>query len=101
VSVTQSPKNDIIRTGKFDFSDALKELKRGRALAIQREGWNGAGLLVKLQRPADMSDMSLPYLYIEYPLTSKTTPGAKCPWLASQTDMLADDWFVLVEEVSQ
>jgi hypothetical protein len=101
VSVTQSPKIDIVSRGKFDFSDALKFLKDNIAFAIQREGWNGAGLLVKLQRPADMSDMSLPYLYIEYPLTSKTTPGAKCPWLASQTDILADDWLVLVEEVAQ
>ena len=98
MSVTQSPKIAIVRRGKFDFSDALKFLKSGVGFAIQREGWNGAGLLVKLQRPVDMSDMSLPYLYIEYPLTSKTTPGAKCPWLASQTDILADDWFVLVED---
>jgi hypothetical protein len=91
-------KTDIVRRGKFDFSDALKLLKSGAGFAIQREGWNGAGLLVKLQRPDEGSKMTLPYLYIEYPLTSKTTPGAKCPWLASQTDILADDWFVLVED---
>lgn len=75
------------------FSEALAELKHGAA-AIQRSGWNGNGLLVKLQKPDDYSKMTLPYLYIEYPPDSKTTPGARCPWLASQTDILAEDWAV-------
>ena len=75
------------------FSVALDAVKQGKA--IQRAGWNGAGLVVKAQFPDANSKMSLPYLYIEYPVTAKTTPGAKCPWLASQTDIMADDWVVL------
>lgn len=77
----------------MDFSEALKEVKKGKA--IKREGWNGSGLLVKLQSPDENSKMTLPYLYIEYPLTAKTTPGARCPWLASQTDILAEDWGIV------
>jgi len=77
----------------MDFSEALKAAKAGKF--IQRQGWNGAGLAVKVQFPDANSGMTLPYLYIEYPLTAKTTPGAKCPWLPSQTDMLAEDWKVL------
>jgi hypothetical protein len=38
--------------------------------------------------------MTLPYIYINYPDDAKTTPGARVPWLASQTDMLADDWSI-------
>lgn len=75
------------------FSEALDAVKSGKA--IQRLGWNGAGLLVKAQFPDAHSKMTLPYLYIEYPETSKTTPGAKCPWIASQTDIMAEDWSII------
>lgn len=77
----------------LSFSIALEMVKKGKS--IQRSGWNGAGLVVKAQLPDENSKMSLPYLYIEYPLTAKTTPGARCPWLASQTDIMADDWSVI------
>jgi hypothetical protein len=77
----------------YDFSKALEFVKSG--CAIQRDGWNGSGLVVKLQRPDENSKMTLPYLYIEYPADHKTTPGARCPWLASQTDIMAEDWRIL------
>jgi hypothetical protein len=75
------------------FSEALIAVKQGKS--IQRSGWNGSGLVVKAQYPDAHSKMTLPYLYIEYPLTTKTTPGARCPWLASQTDIMAEDWVIL------
>ena len=76
----------------ISFSEALVAVKAGKA--IQRRGWNGLGLVVKAQFPDTNSKMTLPYLYIEYPLDAKTTPGARCPWLASQTDIMAEDWSV-------
>lgn len=77
----------------LSFSDALEAVKRGHP--IQRSGWNGSGLVVKAQFPDANSKMTLPYLYIEYPLDAKTTPGARCPWLASQTDIMAEDWCII------
>ena len=77
------------------FSIALGALKSDLNVKIQRQGWNGTGLYVKMQRPDANSKMTLPYLYIEYPSDHKVTPGAKCPWLASQTDILSDDWYVV------
>ena len=77
----------------LSFSDALEAVKRGHS--IRRSGWNGSGLLVKVQRPDENSKMTLPYLYIEYPEDAKTTPGARCPWLASQTDIMAEDWCII------
>lgn len=71
---------------KTNFSDALAHVKNGAA--ISRKGWNGKGLVVKAQFPDANSKMTLPYLYIEYP------DGKRCPWLASQTDIMADDWDV-------
>lgn len=68
----------------FDFGKALKIVKGGTAIA--RIGWNGKDLCVKAQYPDENSKMSLPYLYIEYP------NGDRCPWLASQTDIMSEDW---------
>jgi hypothetical protein len=73
-----------------DFGWALAMLREGYAL--RRAGWNGKGLALHLQIPDANSKMTLPYIYIEYPKDAANTPGARCPWLASQTDMLAQDW---------
>lgn len=75
------------------FGQALEAVKQGKA--IRRAGWNGSGLSVKAQFPDATSKMTLPYLYIEYPEDAKTTPGARCPWLASQTDIMAEDWQII------
>jgi hypothetical protein len=72
---------------RLPFSLALEIARQGGA--IQREGWNGADLKVLAQFPDEHSKMTEPYLYIEYP------DGRRCPWLASQTDLMAKDWRVL------
>ena len=68
------------------FGDALVKLKGG--LAVARSGWNGKGMWIKLQVPDANSKMSLPYIYMS------TVDGKLVPWLASQTDVLAEDWAV-------
>ncbi len=72
----------------ISFGGALIALKDGRA--VSREGWNGTGMYILLQRPDSLSKMTRPYIYIT------DAQGLKVPWLASQTDMLAEDW-VLVD----
>jgi hypothetical protein len=69
---------------KFNFGKALKLLKKGKML--QREGWNGKGMYIKVQFPDEFSEMTLPYIYM------KTADDHFVPWLASQTDILAEDW---------
>lgn len=73
----------------MDFGEALKLLKQGKKVA--REGWNGKGLWLELQKPDEYSKMTLPYVYLNYPKEyfGKVT---RVPWLASQTDMLEEDW---------
>lgn len=66
------------------FSEALNSLKEGRLWT--RQGWNGKGMYIELQRPDTHSKMTLPYLYM------RTVQGDLVPWLASQTDILAEDW---------
>jgi hypothetical protein len=72
-----------------DFGAALIALKNGYRVA--REGWNGKGMWLALQKPDQHSKMNLPYIYIS------TVTGQLVPWLASQTDMLAEDWTVVHE----
>ena len=46
-----------------------------------------------LQIPDENSKMTLPYVYIEYPVGHPAYPqGSRVPWLASQTDLLSEDW---------
>lgn len=71
----------------MDFGSAIKALKLGNTVA--RSGWNGKGMWLALQRPDAGSKMSLPYIYM------KTVQGDLVPWLASQTDVLAEDWEVI------
>ena len=70
-----------------NFGIALGALKSG--LKVSRKGWNGKNMYLKLQVPDTHSRMTLPYIYMY------TAQGELVPWLASQTDMLADDWFVV------
>lgn len=80
----------------FDFGVAIAELKAGESLA--RSGWNGKGIFIKLQRPDTHSKMTSPYIYIDTTGLSTDNPDAPkslVPWLASQTDMLAEDWLVV------
>lgn len=77
----------------MNFGHALVAVKEGHKVA--RSGWNGKGMWLELQTPDENSKMTLPYLFLNYPNDAQSTPGARVPWLASQTDMLADDWGIV------
>lgn len=66
------------------FSQALEWLKKG--MKVQRDGWNGKGMWLELQKPDANSKMKRPYIFIN--------PGPEwvVPWVASQADLLSDDW---------
>ena len=55
---------------------------------VSRVNWNGPGQYLKMQAPDEGSKMTLPYIYIS------TVQCDLVPWLASQTDILATDWYV-------
>lgn len=80
----------------FGYGEAIKYLKRGWKLA--RKGWNGKGIFIKLQVPDSSSKMTHPYIYIDttgLDSNNENAPRSLVPWLASQTDMLADDWICI------
>lgn len=98
----------------MNFSEALRHLKDGKGIA--RQGWNGKGMFICLMPalylpPFNTQDTSRkvndrtarwigedqpldcqPYIAM-YTAQKKWQPG----WLASQADMLAEDWVIVKE----
>ena len=80
----------------MNFGQALIELKNGNK--VKRKGWNGDGIFLALQVPDKNSKMTQPYIYIDtlgLKTNNPNAPKGRVPWLASQTDMLAEDWEVV------
>ena len=85
----------------MSFSDALEALKAGRRVA--RTGWNGKNMFLFLVPGSTFTVNRAPLLGI-YPegtvvdyhahIDMKTAQGYVVPWLASQADLLADDWAI-------
>lgn len=80
----------------MNFGEAVTMMKEGKRVC--RSGWNGKGMWLKLV-PADIADKvvfeyealdALPWIGM------KTADNKFVPWLASQTDILADDWLIAV-----
>lgn len=81
------------------FSEALERIKTGDRVA--RSGWNGKGMFVFLV-PGSVFKVNRPPLLGIYPegtevryhghIDMRTADGTIVPWLASQTDLLSDDW---------
>ena len=75
------------KTKDLSFGKAIELLKEGKK--VSRVGWNGKGMYLELQVPDKKSKMSLPYIFM------KTADNNLVPWLASQSDMLANDWEIV------
>ena len=81
------------------FGTAIELLKLGRRVA--RAGWNGKGMFLFLVPGSTFTVNRAPLLGI-YPegtridycphIDMKTADNKVVPWLASQTDVLAEDW---------
>jgi len=71
----------------MDFGEALDEMKTHGA-HVARKGWNGQGMYVALQMPDQFSKIGRPYLYM------KPMDGNLVPWVASQSDLLGEDWVI-------
>jgi len=88
------------RITDMTFGLAIEAAKKG--MKIARRGWNGKDMFL-YHVPADSykatTDVAKFLLgdMVEYGayLAMKTAQGNVVPWLASQTDMLAEDWFIV------
>lgn len=95
----------------MSFSLALEFLKKGYKML--RAGWNGKRMYIVLQAgyPEGIvaNKNTQEVLGVPEGTVVKVRPylmmvdaqGMLVPWLASQTDLLTDDWEVRLEEVAQ
>jgi Protein of unknown function (DUF2829) len=82
-----------------DFGWAIRRLKEGKRVA--REGWNGKGMWLFLAKtdsliwsPPRQGDPTGGVRTFTPSVCMKTAQDTiVVGWLASQTDMLSDDWF--------
>ena len=86
----------------IDFGMAIDALKDGKKVA--RAGWNGKGMWLQLVEPHSNRPPSTPTaMVLSLPddvdtlpwIGMKTADSKFVPWLASQTDMLAEDWMIV------
>ena len=82
----------------MDFGKVIEALKEGKKVA--RKGWNGKGMFIFKHEGFDTNEVShftgnnydtvLPFICMKT-ADKKVVFG----WLASQADMLAEDWEVI------
>lgn len=100
--VSWSPKDVFERAYRpstgMTFGDAVEALKKGHRVA--RAGWNGKGMWLWIPEPlaefstkvfvhGDEAFEAAPWIGM------KTAGDTFVPWLASQTDVLAEDWLIV------
>ena len=90
----------------MNFGQALKVLHHGKKVA--RKGWNGKGMFIYLESgslitPDKIRNLTLAksipnsqkHININPHIDMKSADGSiVVGWLASQTDLLADDWII-------
>ena len=76
----------------MNFEQALDSVKNG--FRIKRKGWNASDQWVFLCENAQSKDEGDSFFDIDFEpfLVLRNVQGNFIPWLASQSDLLADDW---------
>ncbi|MFR4153929.1 MAG: DUF2829 domain-containing protein [Coprococcus sp.] len=80
----------------FSFGEAIKYLKRG--MKVARKGWNGKKQYIQLATGISYKAIDGEIVNCEHNTIGNMaiafigTSGVQMGWLASQADMLADDW---------
>ena len=96
-------KNTPILGGEatFDFGQAIKYMKRG--LKVTRKGWNGKKQYIQLATGISYKTTDGKVVNCEHETIGNRaiafvgTSGVQMGWLASQADMLAEDWIFMEE----
>lgn len=92
-------------TSGMNFGLALEAAKKGKKIA--RRGWNGKNQYVELAERISYENAAHEVINAKHEaignkaLAFVGTSGVQLGWLASQADMLADDWVIVGEEVSE
>lgn len=83
----------------MDFGEALKYLKAGKK--VVRSGWNGKNQYIQLATGISYKSTDGEIVNCEHDAIGNKaiafvgTSGVQMGWLASQADMLAEDWKIM------
>lgn len=83
----------------MDFGSAIKLLKEGKR--VQRNGWNGKNQYIELATNISYKNADDEIINAEHQAIGNRaiafvgTSGVQLGWLASQADMLAEDWKIV------
>lgn len=89
-------------TTAMSFGHALAAIKAGKRVA--RSGWNGKSMFLFLVNGSRFTVNREPLMSIlgegaevnyHAHIDMRTADGTIVPWLASQTDVLANDWYII------
>lgn len=83
----------------MNFGETLEAIKAGKR--CQRAGWNGKGQYIELATGISYKTVMGEIVNVEHEAIGNQaiafvgTSGVQMGWLASQADMLAEDWQVV------
>lgn len=83
----------------FDFGTALQIMKSGKKIA--RSGWNGKGQYIELATNISYKNSINEIVNVDHATMGNRaiafvgTSGVQLGWLASQADMLSEDWMIV------
>lgn len=108
---------ESVKSEGISFSKAIEAMKDGHRVA--RSGWNGKGMWIaisgskralmkvvtesfwqKYRKPTSEELAKAPINELPFVMMWTATNEVLTGWLASQTDMLADDWMILPEDAA-
>lgn len=79
-------------TANFTFGLAIEAIKKG--IRVARKGWNGKNMWLEYVSSDKYTSLSIHNGLLPW-IGMKTADDCFVPWLASQTDMLAEDWEII------
>lgn len=83
----------------MNFGKALEQIKQGKK--VRRKGWNGKNQFIELATGISYKNLNNEIINVEHETIGNNaiafvgTSGVQLGWLASQADMLSEDWEVV------
>lgn len=83
----------------MNFGKALEEMKKGKK--VKRAGWNGKNQYIELATNVSYKNTSGEIINVNHETMGNKaiafvgTSGVQLGWLASQADMLSEDWEII------
>ena len=82
----------------MDFGEAISAVKAG--MRACRKGWNGKNQYIQLATGISYKTVGGEIVNCDHKAIVGTS-GVQMGWLASQSDMLAEDWVILPGKVNE